>query len=90
MAKYATEQTTEKMGWSGGYVTDANRQMEYLKSSIQAGMFNALELQKYGYTTSLEAARLAYEGNKFALAQDYMEKADAQSWTEYEQFGIYM
>ena len=57
MMQYANNQNAEKVGWTGGYVLDQNRQMEYLKASIQAQMYGAMELQKYGYDSALAAAR---------------------------------
>lgn len=71
MMKYANNQEAEKVGWTGGYVLDQNRQMEYLKASIQAQMYGAMELQKYGYDSALAAARLSYDLNQQQFAHQY-------------------
>ena len=46
MQKYSQNQSSEKAGWTGGYVLDTERQMEYLKQTIQSQMYGQMELQK--------------------------------------------
>lgn len=90
MQKYSQNQSNEKAGWTGGYVLDTERQMEYLKQTIQSQMYGAMELQKYGYDTSLAAARLAYETNKFDLALKYYNDAVSQALSESDRTGYYI
>ena len=89
MAKYSDNQNAEKVGWTGGYVLDQNRQQEYLKASIQAQMYGAMELQKYGYDTSLAAARLSYDMNQAEYAQKYYDTAVSQALSEAQLTGTY-
>lgn len=90
MQKYSQNQSTEKAGWTGGYVLDSERQMAYLKQTIQSQMYGQMELQKYGYDTSLAAARLAYETNKFDLALKYYNDAVSQAISEADRIGFYV
>lgn len=90
MQKYSQNQSNEKAGWTGGYVLDTERQMTYLKQTIQSQMYGAMELQKYGYDTSLAAARLAYDTNKYDLALEYYNTALQVSVTEAEITGYYL
>ena len=89
MMKYANNQNAEKVGWTGGYVLDQNRQMEYLKASIQAQMYGAMELQKYGYDTSLAAARLSYDLNQQQFAHQYYQDAVNLAISEAQITGTY-
>ena len=89
MMKYANNQNAEKVGWTGGYVLDQNRQMEYLKSSIQAQMYGAMELQKYGYDSALAAARLSYDMNQKEFAHKYYQDAVNVAVTEAQLTGTY-
>ncbi len=90
MQKYSQNQSNEKAGWTGGYVLDTERQMEYLKQTIQSQMYGAIELQKYGYDTSLAAARLAYDTNKYDLALEYYNTALSRAISEAEITGYYV
>lgn len=74
LGEYSTQQTIEKMGWTGGYRTDADTQMSYLKASIGADLYGQMELQRLGYETALEQARLNYSLNNIQLANDYMNQ----------------
>jgi len=89
MEKYTREQSLEKAGWTGGYVLDQKRQMEYLKTSIAAQMYSALELQKYGFATSLAAARMSYDLNLLEYARNYYNDAVAQALQEQQVTGRY-
>lgn len=90
MQKYAQNQSSEKAGWTGGYILDTERQMEYLKQTINSQMYGAMELQKYGYDTSLAAARLAYDTNRYDLALQYYDTALKRAVTEAEITGYYI
>ena len=90
MAEYSQNQSSEKAGWTGGYILDTERQMSYLKETIQAQMYGQMELQKYGYDTSLAAARLAYDTNKYDLALEYYNTALQRAVTEAEITGYYV
>ncbi len=79
MEQYASNQSIDKAGWTGGYVLDANRQLGILRESLKADMYTSEELQRYGYDTALAAARLAYDMNEFDLALDYYDKAVNQA-----------
>ena len=90
MMKYSANQSAQSAGWTGGYVLDQNRQMEYLKSSIQSQMYGAMELQKYGYDTALAAARLSYDLNQQEFAHQYYMDAVNVAVTEAQQTGYYI
>ena len=90
MDKYSKNQSTEKAGWTGGYVLDTERQMNYLKQTIQSQMYGQIELQKYGYNTSLAAARLAYDTNRYDLALEYYNTALSRAVSEAEITGYYV
>lgn len=90
MDKYAKNQSVEKAGWTGGYVLDTERQMNYLKQTIQSQMYGQMELQKYGYNTSLAAARLAYDTNRYDLALEYYNTALSRAVSEAEITGYYV
>ena len=90
MDQYSRNQSAEKVGWTGGYALDEKRQMDYLKSTIQSQMYGSMELQKYGYDTSLAAARLAYDTNKYDLALEYYNTALSRAVTSAELTGVYI
>ena len=90
MDQYSKNQSAEKAGWTGGYVLDTERQMNYLKQTIQSQMYGQMELQKYGYNTSLAAARLAYDTNRFDLALEYYNTALSRAVSEAEITGYYV
>lgn len=90
MQKYSQNQSSEKAGWTGGYILDTERQMAYLKQTIQSQMYGSMELQKYGYDTSLAAARLAYDTNKYDLALEYYNTALSRAVSEAEITGYYV
>ena len=90
MKEYSQNQSSEKAGWTGGYILDTERQMNYLKQTIQSQMYGQMELQKYGYDTSLAAARLAYDTNKYDLALEYYNTALSRAVTEAEITGYYV
>jgi hypothetical protein len=90
MQKYSQNQSNEKAGWTGGYVLDTERQMAFLKQTIQSQMYGQMELQRYGYDTSLAAARLAYDTNKYDLAMQYYQKAIENSLGEAQLTGYYV
>lgn len=89
MMQYQNNQNAEKVGWTGGYVLDQNRQMDYLKASIQAQMYGAMELQKYGYDSSLAAARLSYDLNQQEYARQYYQDAVSAALSEAQLTGTY-
>lgn len=90
MMQYQNNQSAEKVGWTGGYVLDQNRQMDYLKASLAAQMYGAIELQKYGYDTSLAAARLSYDLNQKEYARQYYQDAVNKALNEAQITGVYI
>ena len=90
MKQYTQNQSIDKVGWTGGYVLDSERQVNYLKQTIQAQMYGQMELQKYGYDTSLAAARLAYDTNRYDLALEYYNTALSRAVSEAEITGYYI
>lgn len=90
MQKYTNNQSADKVGWTGGYVLDTERQMNYLKASIQAQMYGQMELQRYGYDTALASARLAYDTNRYDLALQYYNTALSRAISEAEVTGYYV
>ena len=90
LGEYMRGQSTEKAGWTGGYMLDQKRQGDYLKASIQAQMYGAQELQRYGMDTQLEAARLAYDLGKEQLAYQLYQQEYQKSITEAQMFGYYV
>lgn len=90
MMKYTDNQEAEKVGWTGGYVLDQRRQTDYLKASIQAQMYGAMELQKYGYDSALAAARLSYDLNQQEFAHKYYMDAVSIALQEAETTGTYI
>ena len=89
MQKYSDAQAADKVGWTGGYVLDQKRQQDYMKASIQAQLYGAMELQKYGYETAMSAARLAYDANMLQYAQDYYNQAVQNALNEAQITGTY-
>jgi hypothetical protein len=89
MQKYTDNQTADKVGWTGGYVLDQERQREYMKQSIQAQLYGAMELQKYGYDTSMAAARLSYDANMMQYAEEYYNQAVQTAINEAQVTGVY-
>ena len=53
-------------------------------------MYGQMELQKYGYDTSLAAARLAYDTQKYDLALEYYNTALSRAVSEAEITGYYV
>jgi hypothetical protein len=90
LGQYMRAQSTEKAGWTGGYMLDQKRQGDYLKASIQAQMYGQQELQRYGMETQLEAARLAYDLGKEQLAYQLYQQEYQKSITEAQMFGYYV
>jgi hypothetical protein len=90
LGQYMRGQSAEKAGWTGGYMLDQKRQGDYLKASIQAQMYGAQELQRYGMETQLEAARLAYDLGKEQLAYQLYQQEYQKSITEAQMFGYYV
>lgn len=90
LGDYMRAQSAEKAGWTGGYMLDQARQGEYLKATIQAQMYSAQDLQKYGLESQLEAARMAYDLGKEQLAQQYYNEAYQRALTEANLFGYYV
>ena len=90
MMQYQNNQSADKVGWTGGYVLDQDRQMDYLKASIQAQMYGAMELQKYGYESGLAAARLSYDLNQKEFAHKYYMDAVSTALQEANQTGVYI
>jgi len=74
LGEYSTQQTIEKMGWTGGYRTDAETQMSYLRASISSDLYGQMELQRLGYETALEQARINFSLNNIQLANEYMNQ----------------
>jgi hypothetical protein len=89
MQKYSDNQTADKVGWTGGYVLDQERQREYMKQSIQAQLYGAMELQKYGYDTAMAAARLSYDANLLNYSQEYYNQAVQNALNEAQVTGVY-
>ena len=87
--KYLDAQSAEKAGWTGGYRLDQNRQRQYLEASIQASMYNSQEMARFGYETSLDAARIAYEQGKEALALEYYKVELDKATAEAQLTGVY-
>ena len=90
LGEYMRGQSAEKAGWTGGYMLDQKRQGDYLKASIQAQMYGAQELQKFGMDTQLEAARLSYDLGKQNLAYKLYQDAQQMAVTEAQMFGYYV
>ena len=57
--EYQASKMREQGGWTGsaGYVADTQTNLNYLRESIQADMYNQFELQKAGYKANLASAR---------------------------------
>ena len=90
LGDYMRSQSAEKAGWTGGYMLDQKRQGDYLRASIQAQMYGAQELQRYGMETQLEAARLAFDLGKEQLAYQLYQQEQQKAITEAGMFGYYV
>lgn len=90
MQKYTNAQTTDKLGWTGGYVLDQQRQMEVLKAGIQAQLFNTQELNKLGLESSLAAARLNADLKNQELAHQYYQDAVNNAINQAQVTGYYI
>ena len=90
LGDYMRSQSAEKAGWTGGYMLDQKRQGDYLRASIQAQMYGAQELQRYGMETQLEAARLAFDLGKEQLAYQLYQQEQQKAITEAQMFGYYV
>jgi hypothetical protein len=90
LGDYMRSQSAEKAGWTGGYMLDQKRQGDYLRASIQAQMYGAQELQRYGMETQLEAARLAFDLGKEQLAYQLYQQEQQKAITEAQMFGYYI
>ena len=75
MQRYTNAQTADKLGWTGGYILDQQRQMSVLKAGIQAQLFNTQELNRLGLESSLAAARLNADLKNQELAHQYYQDA---------------
>lgn len=89
-AEYQAAQSVDKSGQTGGYVLDANRQMQYLRASIQADIFSQQELQKLGYESNLEQARWAAELEKDSLALQRYQAAEQIAISKAQTLGYYI
>lgn len=74
-SKYQAAQTIDKSGWSGGYALDTNKQLSYMRESIQADILSQKELQKLGYKSALGQAIAATELQADQLALDRYRQA---------------
>lgn len=96
-SKYQTAQTMDKSGWgtnkgsgAGGYALDSNRQLEYLRSSIQADILSQKQLQALGYKTSLASAIAATELQADQLALERYRQARQDAAEDSERTGYYV
>lgn len=90
MQKYTNAQTTDKLGWTGGYVLDQQRQMNVLKAGIQAQLFNTQELNKLGLESSLAAARVNADLKNQELAHQYYQDAVNNALNQAQITGYYI
>lgn len=90
MTPYSNQQTTDKLGWTGGYVLDQQKQLEVLKAGIQAQLFNQQELNKYGLESQLAAARLDADLKREELAYQYYKDAEELQINKAVTTGYYM
>ena len=90
MKQYSANQSIEKAGWTGGYVLDSNRQVDYMRASIAANLYTQAELQRYGYETALAAAVYAYKQNMYELSLEYYDKAVTRALNEAGVTGVYI
>lgn len=74
-SKYQAAQTIDKSGWSGGYALDTERQLSYMRESIQADILSQKDLQKLGYKSALGQAIAATELQADQLALDRYRQA---------------
>jgi hypothetical protein len=79
-SNYQAAQTVDKSGWSGGYALDSNRQLEYMRASIQADILSQKQLQALGYKTALASAIAATElqADQLALERYRQARQDAE------------
>jgi hypothetical protein len=90
MQKYTNAQTADKLGWTGGYVLDQQRQMNVLKAGIQAQLYNTQELNKLGLESSLAAARLNADLKNQELAHQYYQDAVNNAINQAQVTGYYI
>lgn len=74
-SKYQAAQTIDKSGWSGGYALDTNKQLDYMRASIQADILSQKDLQGLGYKSALGQAIAATELQADQLALDRYRQA---------------
>jgi hypothetical protein len=89
-AKYASKQTQDKMGWTGGQEKASDLQISFLQAQSAANMYTQKELQKYGLETKLETARLYADAEQRTLALQYYNDARSQAQAEAELTGFYI
>jgi hypothetical protein len=87
---YKKNQTVDRMGWTGGSLTDANTQMDYLRMSIAADMYGQMELQAMGFHTELAKARAAYDMNMRDLALKYEQVARERAVQDAQLTGLWV
>ena len=88
--QYQAAQQTDKSGFSGGYVLDTQRQLQFLQSSIQSDIYSQQELQKLGYQTNLDAALISAELENTNMAIEQYKFAQQQALDEADVTGYYM
>lgn len=88
--QYQAAQQTDKSGFSGGYVLDTQRQLQFLQSSIQSDIYSQQELQKLGYQTNLDAALISAELENTNMALEQYKFAQQQALDEADVTGYYM
>lgn len=90
MQKYANAQTADKLGWTGGYIFDQQKQLAFLQEGIKASLYNEQELQKLGFKSQLAAARLAADVQNTQLAYQYYQDAQQQALNQAQITGFYL
>jgi hypothetical protein len=90
MQKYANAQTADKLGWTGGYIFDQQKQLAFLQEGIKASLYNEQELQKLGFKSQLAAARLAADVQNTQLAYQYYLDAQQQALNQAQITGFYL
>ena len=90
MQKYANAQTADKLGWTGGYIFDQQKQLAFLQEGIKASLYNEQELQKLGFKSQLAAARLAADVQNTQLAHQYYQDAQQQALNQAQITGFYL
>lgn len=88
--EYQANQTASNYGWSGGYAMDAQRQLQYLRSSIQADIFSQKELQELGYNSSLQQAYISAELEATNLALEQYQAAENTAMQKAQLTGTYI